>query len=125
MYECTKVKQSMNQQCNSCINVSSNIYCMSVPNIVYMLNWPKMTNPQTQREIKRIEIDTREEGRRWRGRTITSTPPVPTPQSCSVPPITAQTSLTIKHRRLNQRDSTQLSRIYIEQNPGSLEASIP
>ena len=90
-----------------------------------MLKWAKMTNPQTQRELKRLEIDIREEqlhqkpgGRRLQGRTITSASPLPPPQSSSYPPITAQIPPTINHSSLNQRDSTTLLRNYFEQNPG-------
>ena len=76
-----------------------------------------MTNPQTQRKLKRLAIDTREEQvspkpecRSLLGRTINSALPVPPPWSSSVPPITAQTPSTIKHSRLNQTDPTTIAK---------------
>ena len=89
-----------------------------------MLKWAKMTNPLTQRELERLEIDTREEelppkleSRRLWGRLITFALPVNPPWWSSVTPITAQIPPTIKHSRQNQRDPTPLPRSYIKQKP--------
>ena len=89
-----------------------------------------MTNPRTARELKHLEIDTKETqlpatqvGRRLRSRIIGANkpPPVPPPRSSSVPADQShvQSPSTVTKSRINQRDPTPLPRSFLERNQGS------
>ena len=83
-----------------------------------------------QKEFKHLKIDTKEEqlppeegGQRLRARTVKTgtVPPLPPPQSSSVPPNKDKTITppTIKQNRLYQRHPTPLPYSHIEWNAGS------